>query len=194
MSYDALIDALLEEGRAKREAVLHQAQAEAERLLNEAKRECEALDHEVDLILHRDLSARRAARLCRARLSGRRIVLQAKREILDAVWRHAGQKAAALAGDARAQVLRALLVEALSASSFSSPRVVVDGRERLYLDAILKERGLAVEEQHQDDLLLGVRLEANGEVLTNCYATRLAKAKPALTIELNRLLFKAANS
>ncbi len=194
MSYDTLIDALLEEGRAKREAILHQAQAEAERLLNEAKRESEALDHEVDLILRRDLSARRTARLGRAALSGRHIALQAKREILDAVWRHAGQKAMALTGEARAQVLRALLVEALSASSSPSPRVSIDGRERSYLNAILKERGLAVEEQHQDDLLLGVRLEANGEVLTNCYATRLAKAQPELTIELNRLLFKAATS
>ncbi|WP_447976660.1 V-type ATP synthase subunit E [Candidatus Nitrospira bockiana] len=190
MSYDTLIDALLEEGRAKCGAILRQAQTEGERLLNEAKRESEALDHEVNRIIRRDLSARRTARLGRAALSGRHIVLQAKREVLDAVWQHAGQKAMALTGKARTQVLRALLVEALSASSSPLPRVFIDSREWPYLKDILKERGLAVEEQHQDDLLLGVRLEANGQVLTNCYASRLAKAKPELMIELNRLLFR----
>ncbi|HRC44418.1 MAG TPA: V-type ATP synthase subunit E [Nitrospira sp.] len=189
MAYDTLIDTLLEEGRAMQEAILHQARTEAERLLNEAKQESEALDHEVDRIIHRDLAVRRTARLARAALSGRHIVLQTKQEILDAVWRHAGRKALALAGEVRAQVLRALLLEALSASSSPSPRVSIDGRERPYLDGTLKERGLAVTEYHQADLLLGVCVEANDEILTNCYATRLAKAKPELTIELNRLLF-----
>lgn len=189
MPYDRLIEALLEEGRAKRDAILHQAQVEAERLLSDAKRECDALASEVDLIIRRDLSARRAALLARAALAGRQIVLQAKREILDAVWRHAGEKALSLAGDARTRVLRALLAEVLAASPSQSPRVLVDNRERPFLEESLKQRGLAVEERHQDALLLGIALEANGEVLTNSFAARLAKAKPALTIELNRLLF-----
>ena len=193
MPYDRLIEALLEEGRTKRDAILHHAEMESERLLSDARRECDALAAEVDLILGRDLSARRTALLARAALTGRHIVLQAKREILDGVWRRAGQKALSLAGGARTHVLTALLAEVLAASSSQSPRVLIDDRERPFLEDSLKQRGLAVEERHQDDLLLGVRLEANGEVFTNCYATRLAKAKPELTIELNRLLFKAVS-
>ncbi|MGE3151298.1 MAG: V-type ATP synthase subunit E [Nitrospiraceae bacterium] len=189
MSYDRLIEALLEEGRNKRDAILHQAQVEAEELLSDARRESEALAREVELTIRRDLSARRAALVARAALSGRRIVLQAKQEILDAVWRHAGEKVRSLAGHARTEVLNALLAEVLAASPSPSPRVFIDDRERPFLEESLKQRGIEVEAQHQDALLLGIKVEGNGEVLTNSFATRLAKAKPALTIELNRLLF-----
>ena len=189
MAYDALIAALLEEGRTKSETIVRTAQIEAERLLNDARQQWEILDSEAEAGIRQDLAAQRTAILSRATLSARHVLLETKREILDAVWRHADQKAMTLTGKARTQVLSALLVEVLSASSSPSPRVVIDGRERPYLEDILRERGSAVEEQHQDDLLLGVRLEANGEVFTNCYATRLAKAKPELMIELNRLLF-----
>lgn len=190
MSYDRLIEALLEEGRNKRDAILHQAQVEAEELLSDARRDSEALAHEVELTIRRDLSARRTALVARAALSGRRIVLQAKQEILDAVWRHAAEKVRSLAGHARTEVLNALLAEVLAASPSPSPRVFIDDRERPFLEESLKQRGIEVEAQHQDALLLGIKVEGNGEVLTNSFATRLAKAKPALTIELNRLLFE----
>lgn len=189
MPYDRLIEALLEEGRIKCNAILHQAQAEAERLLSDAKRDSEALAHEVELAIRRDLSARRTARLARAALTGRQIVLQAKQEILDAVWQRAAQKALSLAGNARTHVLRALLAEALAASPSPSPRVLIDSRERPFLEESLKQRGLAAEEWRQDALRLGIKIEANGELLTNSFATRLAKVQPTLTIALNRLLF-----
>lgn len=190
MPYDRLIEALLEEGQTKRDAILQRAQVEAEGLLSDAKRESEALAHEVDLVLRRDLTARRTALLAHAALTGRRILLQAKQDILDAVWRHAGEKALSLADDARTQVLRALLAEAVAASPSRSPRAVIDDRERPFFEDILKEYGIPVDVRRHDALLLGVQLEGNGEVLTNAFATRLAKAKSALTIELNRLLFK----
>lgn len=189
MPYETLIDALLEEGRAKSEAILRKAQAEAERLLNEAKQKSEALDHEVDSLTHRDLAAQRAAILSRAALSGRRVLQQAKQEVLDVVWRHASQKALTLTGNARTKVLTALLDEVLPAASSPGPCVLIDGRDRPYVEDILKERGVHFKEQYQDDLLLGIKLEADSEVLTNSFAARLAKAKPELTIELNRLLF-----
>ncbi|MDF0642493.1 MAG: V-type ATP synthase subunit E [Nitrospira sp.] len=189
MPYATLIDALLEEGRTKSEAIVRQAQVEAERLLNDAQQQCETLDREADAAIRRSLSTQRAVILSSAALSARHVMLRAKREILDAVWRHVSQKATTLTGHARTAVLSALLDEILTASSSQSPRVLIDGRERPYLEEILTERSITFEEQHQDDLLLGIRLEGNGEVLTNCLAARLAKAKPELTIELNRLLF-----
>lgn len=189
MPYETLIDALLEEGRTKSEAIVRQAEAEAERLVHHAQQQCETLHREADVAVRRQLSSLRTAVLSRARLSSRHVLLQAKREILDAVWRHAGQEAMALTGQARTRVLTALLDELLSATSSQSPRLLIDGRERPYLEDILKERKISFEESREDDLRLGMRLEANGEVLTNCFAARLAKAKPELTIELNRLLF-----
>lgn len=189
MPYETLIDALLEEGRTKSEAIVRQAEAEAERLVHHAQQQCETLHREADVAVRRQLSNLRTAVLSRARLSSRHVLLQAKREILDAVWRHAGREAMALTGQARTRVLTALLDELLSATSSQSPRLLIDGRERPYLEDILKERKISFEESREDDLRLGMRLEANGEVLTNCFAARLAKAKPELTIELNRLLF-----
>ncbi|GMV50811.1 MAG: hypothetical protein AMXMBFR67_23540 [Nitrospira sp.] len=189
MPYETLIDALLEEGRAKSEAILRKAQAEAERLLNDVKRKSEALDHEVDSLLHRDLSAQRTAILSRAALSGRHVLQQVKQEVLDEVWRHASQKAMTLTGNVRTNVLTALLDEVLFAFSSPTPCVLIESRERPYVEDILKERRIHFKEQHQDDLLLGIKLEADGQVLTNSFATRLVKAKPELMIELNRLLF-----
>lgn len=189
MPYEMLIDALLEEGRAKSETILRKAQAEAERLLNEVTQKSEALDREVDSLIHRDLSLRRTAVLSRAALSGRHVLLQAKQEVLDIVWSQVITKAMSLTGQARTKVLNALLDEVLAAFPSQSPRAVIERRERPYLEHLLHQRHIPFGEQHQDDLLLGIRLEVNGEVLTNSVATRLAKAKPELMIELNRLLF-----
>jgi vacuolar-type H+-ATPase subunit E/Vma4 len=193
MPYDTLIDALLEEGRTKSEAILRNARAEAARLLEEVEQESDNVGRRTDTQISHDITARRTAILSRAALSGRHILLQAKQEVLDAVWRHAGRKAMTLTGQARRKVLGALLDEVLAASSPQSPRVLIDGRERPYLEEALKERGIPFEEQHQDDLLLGMKLEANGEVITNSFAARLVKAKPELMIELNRLLFTERN-
>jgi len=189
MPYETLIDALLEEGRAKSEAILRKAQAEAQQLLNEVKQKSEALDYEVDSLIHRDLAAQRTAILSRAALSGRQVLEQAKQEVLDEVWRHVSQKAMTLTGNARTKVLTALLDEVLPPSSSPASCVLIDDRERPYFEDILKERGVPFKEQHQDDLLLGIKLDANGQVLMNSFATRLVKAKPELMIELNRLLF-----
>ncbi len=188
MPYETLIDALLEEGRTKGEAIVRTAQAEAERLINDAQQQCEVLDREAEAAFCRNLSTQRTTILSRAGLSARHVLLQTKREILDAVWYQAGQKAMSLTGHARTAVLKALLDEILSATSSQTPRVFIDSRERPYLEDILKERGISFEEQ-QGDLRLGMRLEADGQILTNCLAARLAKAKSELTIELNRLLF-----
>lgn len=189
MSYETLIDALLEEGRTKSEAIVRTAQAEAERVIHEAQQQCEILNREAEAAIRRNLSTQRTAILSRAGLAARHVLLQTKREILDAVWHHVSQKAVSLTGHGRRAVLTALLDEILSATSSESLRVFIDSRERPYLEDLLKERGIHFEEQQQDDLRLGIRLEADGEVLTNCFAARLAKAKPELTIELNRLLF-----
>lgn len=189
MPYETLIDALLEEGRTKSEAIVCKAKTEAERLVHEAQQQCQILDRETDATIRRTRSTQRTAILSSARPSVRHVLLQAKREILDTVWRDAGQKAMTLTGNARTAILNLLLNEILSVTSSQSPRVLIDSRERPYLEDFLKERRIHFEEQQQDDLRLGIRLEADGEVLTNSFAGRLAKAKPELTIELNRLLF-----
>lgn len=189
MPYQALIDALLEEGRTKSEAILRKAEVEAERMLSETKQQSEILEHEVDSLIQRDRSAQRTAMLSRTALSGRHILLQYKQEVLDTIWREAKEKAMSLTGQDRAQILSVLLDEGLKVLSSQSPRVVIEYRERPYLENILKERGIPFEAVHQDDLLLGVKLESDEEILINTIVSRLAKAKPELMIKLNRLLF-----
>jgi vacuolar-type H+-ATPase subunit E/Vma4 len=189
MPYESLIAALLEEGAAKCQAVLSKARTEADRVIAEAAAAAEALDREADLQFRHEAARRRTEILSRAVLSGRQILLQAKHEVLEAVWRRATEKALALSGAARTQVLEALLEELLAAAPPGSLKALIDERERVNLERRLKEKGLPFEVQRRDDLVLGTALEASGELLRSSLTTRLAKAKPELTMELNRLLF-----
>ena len=189
MPYETLITALLEEGDAKQQAVLRKAQAQADRLIEEANAAAKALEREADLQTSQEVARQRRSILGRAALSEREILSQAKHEVLKAVWQRATEKALALTGAARAKVLRALLDELLTAAPPEPFKVVIDSRERVHLENLLKEKGILFDEQHRDDLLLGLELETGGERLTNSLTTRLAKAKPALVLELNRMLF-----
>lgn len=190
MPYETLIETLLEEGRSKSEAVVRNAQAEADRLLVEAKQTLETMDRELEARITRDIAALRTAILSRASLSARRVLLQARHEVLEALWREAKKRALTLTGDARKQTVRALLEELLAAVPAKPVQAVIDGRERSCLEALLAPTGIPFEEQRRDDLLLGISLRVNGQVLTSSFTTRLAKAKPELILELNRLLFK----
>lgn len=189
MAYETLIAALLQEGDAKCKAILRKAQAEADRLIAEANATATALDHEADAQVRHEVARQRIAIVGRATLGGRRILLEAKHEILEAVWRQVTEKALALTGTERAGILRSLLEELLAIVPPGPLKAVIASRERAYLEGLLEARRIPFEQQHRDDLLLGVELEAGGELLRSSLATRLAKAKPELVVEMNRLLF-----
>ncbi|GIW54587.1 MAG: hypothetical protein KatS3mg082_0991 [Nitrospiraceae bacterium] len=189
MSYEQLIAALLAEGEAKRKELLGKARAEAERLIAQAAANAEALEREEERRVRDELAARRAEALSRASTDRLRLLLQAKHEVLDAVWRRTTEMAMALTGRERARVLRGLLDELLDAAPPGPLTVIIDPRERPHLVPYLKSRTLTVEERAQDDLLLGAEVVVDGAILRTSLATRLAKARPQLLIELNRLLF-----
>ena len=189
MAYETLIAALLQEGDAKCKAVLGNAQSEADRLIAEAEATAAALDRDADLEARQEVAIQRTAILGRAALETRRVITAAKQEVLETAWRRATEKALALTGTERAGILQALLEELLAASPSGPLKAVIDERERVHLEPNLKERGISIEPQRRDNLLLGLELEAEGEVLRSSLDTRLAKAKPELAIALNRLLF-----
>ncbi|WP_447974706.1 V-type ATP synthase subunit E family protein [Nitrospira sp. Kam-Ns4a] len=189
MAYEHLIAALLEEGDAKCKGILRKARAEAERLIAEAAAAAATLEREADQSTQSELARQRAEALSRASLSRRHLLLQAKHEVLDAVWRRVTETAAALTGPDRARVLRGLLDELLAAAPPGPLTVIIDPRERASLAPYLRARNLTMEERSQDDLLLGAAVVADGEILRTSLATRLAKARPQLLLELNRLLF-----
>lgn len=189
MPYQALITALLEEGEAKATALITKARMEADRLIVNAKSSMATLDHETRLQVQNEVARQRTLIVCRASLTSRHILLQAKHEVLDAVWEQATKHALSLTGKTREQVLHMLLDELLASASPGSFTVRIDSREELYLKNLLSEKGISYETQHRDDLLLGMELEESGVCLTNSFATRLNKTKPELTMELNRVLF-----
>lgn len=189
MAYETLIAALLQEGDAKCKAVLGNAQSEADRLIAEANATAAALDRDADLEARREGASQRTTILGRAALEARRIITAAKHEVLEAVWRQATEKALALTGTERAGILQALLDELLAAAPSGPLKAVIDERERVHLEPNLEERGIPIEPQRRDDLLLGLELEGEGGRFRSSLATRLAKAKPELAIALNRLLF-----
>ncbi len=189
MPYQALITALLEEGEAKATALITKARMEADRLIVNAKSSMATLDHETRLQVQNEVARQRTLIVCRASLTSRHILLQAKHEVLDAVWEQATKHALSLTGKTREQVLHMLLDELLASASPGSFTVRIDSREELYLKNLLSEKGISYETQHRDDLLLGMELAEPGVCLTNSFATRLNKTKPELTMELNRVLF-----
>ncbi len=194
MPYDTLIAALLAEGEAKRKEILSKARAQAEGLIAQAAAEAERVEREADRRVRDELARQREEALSRASISRRRLLLQAKHEVLDAVWRRASEKAMALTGADRARIVQGLLDELLDAAPPGPLTVIIDRREQAALAPHLEARKLAVEERSRDDLLLGAEIVAGGEILRTSLTTRLAKARPQLMIELNRLLFKAADS
>lgn len=189
MPYQALITALLEEGEAKATALITKARMEADRLMVNTKSSMANLDHETRLQVQNEVARQRTLIVCRASLTSRHILLQAKHEVLDAVWEQATKHALSLTGKTREQVLHMLLDELLASASPGSLTVRIDSREELYLKNLLSEKGISYETQHRDDLLLGMELAEPGVCLTNSFATRLNKTKPELTMELNRVLF-----
>ncbi len=189
MAYDTLIAALLAEGEAKRKEIVNKARAQAEGLIARAAAEAETLEREADRRVREELARQREESLSRASLTRRRLLLQAKHEVLDAVWQRTAEKAMALTGADRARILQGLLDELLEAVPTGPLTVIIDRRERAAVAPLLEARKLAVEERSRDDLLLGAEIVADGEILRTSFATRLAKARPQLLIELNRLLF-----
>ncbi len=189
MAYDTLIAALLAEGEAKRKEIVNKARAEAERLLAQAVADAEILERKEERRVRHELAARRAEASSRASIDRRRLFLQAKHEVLDAIWKRTTEMAMALAGRERARVLRGLLDALLEAAPPGPLTVIIDPRERPHLIPYLKSRNLTVEERSDDELLLGAEVVADGVILRTSLATRLAKARPQLLIELNRLLF-----
>lgn len=190
MSYGTLIGALLQEGEARCQAILRRAQEEAGRMLDSAAASAAMVDREADAQVQQDIAQQRLAVLSRAALLARQILMQAKHEVLDAVWRRARERALALDGPERTAVLRALLLELLAVAPPGPLKAVLEERERSLLGPSLHERGIPYEVRRDDDLLLGVEVEADGAVLRSSLAGRMLKAKPELLAELNRLLFR----
>ena len=189
MPYEALIAALLEEGAGKSKAILREAQAEADRLIDDAKVAAEASDGEADVQVRQEVVRHRIIVLSRAALSARQLLLEAKHDVLNAVWQRATEKALAFTGAARAEVLGAIMDELLDVAPAGPLRAVIDEREHVHLGRLLKVKQIPFEQQRREDLLLGMELVAGGESLKSSLATRLAKAQPALVVELNQLLF-----
>jgi len=189
MPYQALIAALLEEGEAKVTAILLEARTAADRLITDNQSCIEALDDETNRHIDREVATQRNKILRQANLASRHFLLQAKHDVLDAVWEQATKHALTLTGETRGQVLRMLLDELLASASPSTLTARIDSREERYLKNLLSEKEISYETQHKDDLLLGMELEESGICLTNSLATRLNKAKPELTMELYHLLF-----
>jgi vacuolar-type H+-ATPase subunit E/Vma4 len=189
MAYETLIAALLQEGEARSKAILSKARADADRLVAEAEAAAEASDREAELQAREEVTRQRTAILGRASIAARRNLLEAKREVLEAVWRRVTEKTMALQAHERTKIMEALLDELLAEAPPGPLQAVIDGRERAYVEDRLRDRNIPFHVQNRDDLLLGLELEGDGEVLRNSLATRLAKARPELVIELNRLLF-----
>lgn len=89
MPLEAVVQAILDEGRAEAERILAEARAERERMLSEIRAEGAKALAEAEAHAREAAERRRVQELARAELDARKIVLAAQKEALDLVYQRA---------------------------------------------------------------------------------------------------------
>jgi vacuolar-type H+-ATPase subunit E/Vma4 len=196
MGYEVLIQTLLKEGENKSREIIEKARAESEAILREAKERACRLEQENRERLQKEIQARRAGILNRARIEGRGILLEAKHAVLDRVFERAKERLHDLlkqagCGDPTRHIWTRLVEESLPEGRPAGLKAILHEGAPHDLEEILRVREVGCERVNDPDLWFGFRLVSSGGemVVTNSYKARLEKVRPDLLVELNALLF-----
>ncbi len=190
MGYAELIKAVEEEGRRERERILREAKKRAEQILEKARKE--ALKTRDTLIekARRELKERENEAVNRARAEARKILLSAKLEILDEVFREAIERIRALPEDQYRAVIRGLFGELerdwQASGMKEEPVVYVSAEDTRFLRDV-KYRVVPAE-----GLVAGVVFESRDKRYRaeNSLSGRLERLRPELLVSLKHILFK----
>jgi vacuolar-type H+-ATPase subunit E/Vma4 len=200
MGYEALIETLLKEGENRSREIVEKARLESDAILREAQNEIERFERSKEEELQKELQARRAKILNRARLEARHNLLKAKYEALDRVFERVETRLRDLikesgGADSNRQLWTRMVEESLPNGQGTGLKAILDEETPGEFGRILREEGIGCEIVKDPNLFLGFKLiSAEGElVVTNSYRTRLEKIKPDLLLELNAFLFGKQN-
>lgn len=162
MSLDTVVEDIRDEARARAEDIRAQADAEAEEITAEAESDAADIVSEAEREVERAIEQERDQTLSSAKLEAKQQRLAARREVLQDVRQEVEAAVAAIEGDRRAELTRALLD--VAAEEFeAADSVAVYGRadDRDLLEDVLDDYdGFAFADEY--DCLGGVVLEAEG--------------------------------
>ncbi len=126
MTLDALVQTVLDKGKAEVEQILTQARAEAERMLSDVRVEGEKSMKEAEERARQAAERKRVQDLARAELETRNTVLAAQKEALDEVYQRALARLGALKEN---QTILQKLLKANEAEWRSGGRVYSNARD-----------------------------------------------------------------
>ena len=114
MSLETVAEDIRDEARARAEEIRESGEAQAQEILEEAEREAEEIREETLADAERQIAQEREQRLSSAKLEAKQTRLEARRDVLQQVRSDVENRIAALEGDEREELTRALLDDAAS--------------------------------------------------------------------------------
>jgi len=127
MSLDTVVEDIRDEARDRAEEIRSEADDEAEAILEDARADAEEIEREAEQAAEREIAQEREQRLSAAKLEAKQERLQARKELLADVRDAVETELAALSGERREELTRALL-DAAAAEVDATADVAVYGR------------------------------------------------------------------
>jgi len=192
MTLDTVVEDIREQARARAEEIHEEAESEADALVAAAEADAEEIRAEVLAEADRQIAQEREQRISSAKLEAKQRRLEARRAVLNAVREDVEAEIAALSGDDREELTRALL-ESAAAEFDEGAEVEVYGRgdDRELLESLLSEYD-GFEYAGEYDCLGGVVVESTGSRvrIKNTFDSILAELWEEELREISGMLFE----
>ncbi len=159
MSLDTVVEDIRDEARARAEEIRQAADERAEEIVAAAEEDAEAIREEAEAEAEREVAQEREQKVSSAKLEAKQARLEARRDVLADVHEAVEDRIAAIEGDRREELTRALLEAA--ATEFEGDDVAVYGRaedEQLLTDLLDEYEGFSYAGEY--DCLGGVVVES----------------------------------
>jgi V/A-type H+-transporting ATPase subunit E len=182
MGLDTIVNDILEKARAESEAILKDAQAEADRIIADAKAEAEAFREEREEAVRREVERLRRQEISGANLEVKRAILNARKDLLDEVYRRAEERLQNLPVDRQSSILETIIRKHAS----DGDRIYSNERDKLLITSISNH-----EYAGTIDCIGGVVIESSdGDTrLDYTYDTLLKEVNEASLKQISEILF-----
>ncbi|GAA0268096.1 V-type ATP synthase subunit E [Halobacterium noricense] len=160
MSLETVVEDIRDEARERAKEIRNDAESRAEKIVADAEADTDEIRSDAEAEAEREIEREREQRLSSAKLEAKQMRLEARRDALEAVRETAEEEIAAIDGDDREALTRALL-DAAADEFDDDPNVSVYGRaddEDLISDILDDYDGYEYAGEH--DCLGGVVVES----------------------------------
>ena len=164
MSLDTVVEDIRDEARARAEEIHESGEERAEEIVSEAEREAEEIREEAKREVERTIEQEREQKLSGAKLEAKQARLEARRKVLEEVHDDVETRVAALGGDEREELTRALLDAASEEFDADSARVRGSESDSELLDSIVAD---------YDGFEVGEPIDCLGGVVVESDASRV---------------------